>query len=296
MKVMGANLFYLIIAVFGIGLLFSCGSSKKEDKPKPVITWVEIPGGQFTMGSPDTEPARGNDEIQHQVTVSTFKMSKYEVTYKQFAAFVEATGYQTDAEKGGGKVTGSVLWINKKFETKEGVTWKCDVLGNPLTEADSSLPVVHVSCNDAMAFAKWMGCRLPTEAEWEYAVRAGTQTPFNTGKCLNAAIVNYNGAIPMPGCSPLENREKLMPVGSFQPNAFGLCDMHGNVAEWCSDWYGEYSSTPEVNPEQTVKAKGKIFRGGSWRDNAARCRSAFRDKFNPAYRYSFIGFRLVSLK
>lgn len=305
MKITTFNLIVLIAAIVAGGILTSCGGSssestgntdKKTELTKPVIQMAEIPGGTFTMGSPQSEPSRGKDETQHQVTISTFKMSKFEVTYKQFKAFVEATGYKTDAEKGSAKIKGSVLWKDGKFQEVDGICWKNNEMGNPLTDADSNRPVVHVSWNDAVAFAKWMDCRLPTEAEWEYAARGGTATPFNVGKCLKPEQVNYNGTIPYIGCKEGENRGKTIPVGSFQPNSFGLFDMHGNVAEWCSDFYGNYPTEPQTNPQGPEKGPGHLFRGGSWRDSGNRCRSAFRDKFNPSNRYCFIGFRLVSLK
>lgn len=286
----------LVAATLAVGLLSSCGGEKKAEITKPVIDWVDIPGGNFTMGSPADEPSRGDDENQFQVTISGFKISKYEITYKQFKAFVEATGYQTDAEKGTAGGKGSVLWKDKKFVTVDGITWKNDPLGNARSEADSNQPVVHVSWKDAKAFADWVGARLPTEAEWEYAARAGATTAFNNGKCLKTELVNYNGAVPLIGCRAGENRGNTVPVGSFTPNAFGLCDMHGNVAEWCEDWYGPYPTEPQTNPKGPVKGPGHIFRGGSWRDSGARCRSAFRDKFNQSNRYSFIGFRIVALK
>jgi formylglycine-generating enzyme required for sulfatase activity len=295
MRVKQVYFLLVLAATVTVGMLSSCGDSKKEEISKPVIEYADIPGGTFTMGSPAEEPSRGADENQFQVTVSSFKISKKEITYKQFKAFVDATGYQTDAEKGTAGGKGSVLWKDGKFQTVDGISWKNDPMGNPRTDADSSQPVVHVSWKDAKAFAEWIGARLPTEAEWEYAARAGATTPFNVGKCLKAEVVNYNGAIPLIGCKAGENRGKTLPVGSFAPNGFGLFDMHGNVAEWCSDAYGPYPTEPQTNPKGPEKGAGHVFRGGSWRDNGNRCRLAFRDKFNAGNRYSFIGFRVVSL-
>jgi formylglycine-generating enzyme len=225
------------------------------------IEWVSIPAGSFTMGSPLSEKDRGDRETQHKVTLNAFKMSKYEVTFEQYDAFCEATGRAKPSDNGWGR---------------------------------GKRPVINVSWHDATAFAEWMGCRLPTEAEWEYATRAGTTTPFNTGRCLSTSQANYNGNYPYDVCSKGEYRSKTMPVGSFAPNAWGLYDMHGNVWEWCRDWYGDYSTSAQTNPKGPASGSDRVMRGGSWFFNAQYCRSAYRDHFTPDYRYLDLGFRLVS--
>lgn len=153
---------------------------------KPTIEWANIPAGTFTMGSPISEPGREDCETQHSVTLSAFKMSKYEITVGQFKAFVDATGYETDAEKGTSEEWGSLIWTGRDWSYDSMVNWKYDVMGNLRPAEEYNYPVIHVSWNDASAFADWMGCRLPTESEWEYACRAGTTTPFNTGNKLTA--------------------------------------------------------------------------------------------------------------
>jgi len=261
---------------------------------KPTIEWANIPAGTFTMGSPTSEATREDFEIQHEVTLSAFKMSKYEVTVGQFKAFVDATGYVTDADKGTGKINGSSIWSGNKWKYKKGVNWKCDEKGNLRPVSDYNHPVIHVSWNDARAFADWMGCRLPTEAEWEYACRAGTTTPFNTGNCLSADEANYDGNTPFNNCALGQFKDKTMPVGSYVANAWGLFDMHGNVLEWCSDFAGPYPLEVQTNPLGPPSGESRVLRGGCWCDYAESCRSALRDNHDPDQRYDYIGFRLVS--
>ncbi len=226
---------------------------------KPDVEFVDIPGGTFIMGSPATEQGRQNDEIQHKVTLNPFKMSKYPVTFEQYDLFCEGTG-----------------------RTK------------PWGRERGNLPVSQVTWYDAQAFAEWMGCRLPTEAEFEYAARANTVTPFYTGKCLTSEQANFNGNEPYMSCEQSENRKKLLPVGSFAPNAFGLYDMHGNIWQWCSDWYGEYNIKDTLNPKGPDTGTKKVDRGGGFYDPAWRCRSAYRAGGDPpGNRGNGISFRIV---
>jgi len=230
---------------------------------KPPSAWASIPAGTFTMGSPTSEVNRFDNETQHQVTLSAFKMSKYEVTFEQYDAFCDATSREKPSDEGWGR---------------------------------GKRPVINVSWNDATAFAEWMGCRLPTEAEWEYACRAGTTTPFSTGSNLTTSQANYNGNYPYNNNAKGEYRQKTLPVGSFTANAYGLFDMHGNVWEWCSDWYGDYSSGAQTNPKGAASGSFRVCRGGSWDFYAFICRSANRFLSSPDFRYYLIGFRLVSPK
>ncbi|MGI6369176.1 MAG: formylglycine-generating enzyme family protein [Ignavibacteria bacterium] len=237
-----------VLVIFSLFLMLFVACSEEAVKPnieKPTIEWVSIPAGTFMMGSPKSEVGRGHDEIQHQVTLSAFKISKYEITFEQYDMFCEATGREKPDDAGWGR---------------------------------GKRPVINVSWHDATAFAEWLGCRLPTEAEWEYACRAGTSTTFNTGDNITTSQANYSSS-------------KTMAVGSFAPNKWGLYDMHGNVWEWCSDWYGYYSSGS--NPTGAASGSYRVFRGGSWCNIVRYCRSAYRSYNTPDYRNNNIGFRLV---
>ena len=228
---------------------------------KPTIKWVSIPAGTFMMGSPVSEVDRSDVEIQHEVKLSAFKMSAYEVTFEQYDAFCVATKREKLFDEGWGR---------------------------------GKRPVINVGWDDATAFAKWMGCRLPTEAEWEYACRAGSTTPFNTGENLTTNQANYNGNYPYNKNTTGIYREQSTEVGSFAPNAYGLYDMHGNVWEWCRDWYGDYPSTSQSNPTGPTEGDFGVLRGGSWSENARFCRTAVRFYDWLGDRPSSLGFRLVS--
>ncbi len=247
---------YLLLAFLG---LMSISKAQK----KPVIEWADIPAGTFMMGSPKGEFDRSDYEIQHQVTLKAFRMSKYEITFNQYDAFCEATGREKPDDNGWGR----------------GIR-----------------PVINVSWNDAVAFASWMGCRLPTEAEWEFACRAGTTTPFSTGDNLTTSQANYNGEFPYKNYPKGANRERTIEVGSFAPNDYGLYDMHGNVWEWVSDWYDNYSPGAQTNPQGPSSGTYKVYRGGGWNLIAQFCRSAKRRYIAPDRMFNYMGFRLAASK
>ena len=287
-------------------MLFSATLPVKAAPAALPANFVLIPGGEFTMGSPEGEVGRAAvkaayqkngwdfNETQHQVRVSKFAMSKYAVTVAEFRRFVEASGYKTDAEKEGW----SVIVSNGEVKKGEGVNWRYGVSGSVRPQSEENHPVLHVSWNDAVAYCLWLSAktgkrfRLPTEAEREYACRAGTRTAFNTGEKITIQQANF---IDEQG----QWRSGTVPVDSFAPNAWGLYNMHGNVNEWCSDWYsGTYyddckAKGTVINPVGPASGSGRVVRGGGWDGGAGNVRSAFRGNYTPGTRYIIIGFRPV---
>jgi formylglycine-generating enzyme required for sulfatase activity len=232
------------------------------------MAFVAVPPGSFVMGSPETEQHRDKDERPHRVTITKgFYMQESEVTYDQWVSVMGKRG----REKGR--------------------------LGD--------LPVVRVSWHDCIRFISRLNklgegiYRLPTEAEWEYAARAGTKTPFWWGEeidCKKALYANNKNGI--SECSPESMARGLpetgpAPAKSYAPNPWGLYDMHGNVWEWCADWYGAYADGEAVDPMGPAQGTYRVRRGGSWFKYGYLCRSANRNFAHPASRYETVGFRLV---
>jgi formylglycine-generating enzyme len=160
--------------------------------------------------------------------------------------------------------------------------------------------VEGVSWDDCQSFIKKLNqmegkdlYNFPTEAQWEYACRAGMRTPFFFGNCLSTDEANYDGNYPYSGCSKGKCRTETTPVYSFWANAWGLYDMHGNVWEWCRDWYGDYPKGSVTDPVGPSSGDFRVIRGGSWDDYARYCRSAYRDYFSPDDRDGYLGFRLL---
>ena len=254
------------------------------------IQKVSIPAGTFTMGSPVNEINYYGDQTQHEVTLSGFQMSIYEITNAQFAAFLNALGIGSDGIYAAGAFPTEplvyehwmygLIYANGKWMPAAG-------LGNR--------PIVNATWFGATEFGTFAGGRLPTEAEWEYACRANTTTPFNTGECLNNSQANYNWTVPYSTCSNSMTNypNNTQDVGTYAANAFGLFDMHGNVWEWCSDWYGTYPAAPQLNPTGADSGIARVTRGGSWPDAALSCRSANRGYTYPTSAYYNLGFRLV---
>jgi formylglycine-generating enzyme required for sulfatase activity len=220
-----------------------------------LFRWCEP--GIFLMGSPEDEPGReywSDNETQHQVTLTR--------------------GF----------------WIAETPVTQ--ALWEIFMGDNPSHFKGAERPVEYVSWDDAQRFINTLNSMkpelqlcLPTEAQWEYACRVGTTTPFSFGDNITTDQVNYNGNLPCNKGRKGEYRNQTVEIKSLPPNAWGLYQMHGNVSEWCQDWYGHQSIT-ESGPL-------RVLRGGSWFSYCRQCRSAYRFVLDSAYRASYIGFRLA---
>jgi formylglycine-generating enzyme required for sulfatase activity len=255
-----------------------------------------IKADEFLMGSPDTDKDAEDDEKpQHRVRITRpFYLGVHEVTRGQFRRFVDDSGYQTEAEKDG---KGGNGWNEeaKNFEQNPRYT-----LLNPGFDQTDEHPVVNVSWNDAVAFAEWLGkkegkaYRLPTEAEWEYACRAGTTTRYFCGDDVEALaevgnVADGTAREKYPSWNANAARDGFVytaPDGRYRSNAWGLHDMHGNVLEWCWDWYGKdfYKGSRVDDPAGPLEAAVRVIRGGGWDYSPRNCRSANRDRFTPDLR------------
>ncbi|NJN13524.1 MAG: formylglycine-generating enzyme family protein [Richelia sp. RM1_1_1] len=245
------------------------------------LEMVLIKGGTFTMGAPEDEEGSSDDERpQHQVTVPTFFMGKYQVTQAQW------------------KAAANLPQVERELQPE------------PSNFKGDNRPVEQVSWYDAVEFCARLSNHtgrkysLPSEAEWEYACRAGTTTPFHFGETITSELANYNANYTYGASPEGEYREETTPVGSFGvANVFGLYDMHGNVWEWClDDWHDNYEGAPEngsawfVSEDDNLSQKqGRaVLRGGSWSNDPQYCRSAFRYySFARVDFNSFLGFRVV---
>ncbi len=229
---------------------------------KQTFRWIQP--GTFLMGSPEDERQRNAErETQHEVTLTR--------------------GY----------------WLADTACTQ--ALWQAVMGDNPSEfKDDPANPVEQVSWDDVQTFldrlnelVPGLAADLPSEAQWENACRAGTTTPFSFGENITPEQVNYEGNSPYADGKKGEFRGHTVPVKSLPPNPWGLYEMHGNVIEWCADWYGDYPAGPQIDPSGSPEGVKRVLRGGSWNDNGRHCRAANRGRIEPGYRDFTIGFRLA---
>jgi formylglycine-generating enzyme required for sulfatase activity len=264
-------------------------AAKKENLPKNLknsigMKLVLIKPGKFTMGSPanesEREPFDEGSERQHEVEITKhFYMGVCEVTQAQYRKVMGENPSWFSASGGG----------RDKVQSQD----------------TSEFPVENVSWHDAVAFCKKLSeqpdekqagrlYHLPTEAEWEYACRGGVRSPFHCGGSLSSRQANFNGDFPYGGAPKGPYLGRTTTVGSYQPNAFGLYDMHGNVWEWCADWYAtDYNPNDRQDPQGPATGIRRVLRGGLWCLSGNYCRAAFRGHVGPGLRGSGVGFRVV---
>ena len=260
-----------------------------QQHPAPA-NMVRINGGTFSMGSPSRERDRQKNEgPQRQVTVSSFFMGKHQVTQREWQ---EVTGTNPSHIRGDNLPVENVTWFDvieycNLLSRREGLTPAYTITGRtPATGYPITAATVTWNRNAN-------GYRLPTEAEWEYACRAGTKTPFSTGNNITTGQANYDGNYPYNNNAKGEYRQRTTPVGSFAANPWGLHDMHGNVWEWCWDWYDGYPSGAQRDPAGAVSGYYRVMRGGSCCRHGRLLRSAFRYGSHPDGWSIDYGFRLV---
>jgi formylglycine-generating enzyme required for sulfatase activity len=260
------------------------------------LPMLHLPAGRFLMGSPADEPGRYVDEgPQHEVQLKEFFLSQTPITQAQWRAVAQ--------------------WQRREYE--DGELWPEALDADPVAKLDDAerfageqRPVVNVSWHDAMAFCQRLRLRtgknytLPSEAQWEYACRAGTTTPFHCGATISTKLANYDGSDVYGDGEKGDYRQQTTDVFSFPANAWGLHDMHGNVWEWCADhWHDNYEGAPEDGRAWIdEEAKGnkndmdrRLLRGGSWFSIPGYCRSAYRNDGPPGFRSNSIGFRVCCL-
>ena len=256
-----------------------------------------IPAGDFMMGSSE---GRDDEQPVHRVSLDAFYLDKYEVTNALFQKFVEKSNYETTAERQG-RAAG--VTPDGEWDIISGANWLRPEGGETVFESNrAEHPVVSISWYDADAYCRWVDKRLPTEAEFEYASRAGTRTIYwwgdgSPGSRRVANIADESSKRRFPSLPIMEGYddgyERTAPVGSFDPNPWGLYDMIGNVWEWTADWYAEdyYRNSPERNPIGPLSGQYKVLRGGSWHNGPLGVRAAYRRSSQPAYPYDHIGCR-----
>jgi formylglycine-generating enzyme len=296
------NLLLFSLALFLLTL--SCGNDKKsptgpDDNPHDIsgINFIAIPGGTFRMGDIS---GKGNeyDLPVHNIQLSGFEMSIYEVTNSQYAAYLNEALESGRISATSRSVTGKTGdWKDQKYAELDDSHSDIDFSEGAFAvrEGRENNPVYEVTWFGAKAFVEYYGFNLPTEAEWEYACRAGTESIFYTGSRLSYDGNKSSFDLDDAGWYRDNSDDDTHPVGLKVPNDFGLFDMHGNVLEWCSDWYGEsyYSSSPSKNPTGPDSGSDRILRGGGCRNFAYVCTSALHIGFPPEASQRDVGFRVV---
>jgi formylglycine-generating enzyme required for sulfatase activity len=317
---MSTNRILAALLIAGLANFVHAQEQGKKDKERPSVTnsigmkLVLIPKGEFKMGSEELI----SEKPIHQVRLTKdFYLAAHHVTVGQFKAFVKDAAYKSEAEtkKNGIGFSAESKWL----DNKGAYTWR-----NPGFEQADDHPVVCVSWNDAVAFCKWLSAkesktyRLPAEAEWEYACRAGTTTRFSCGE-EDASLKGYANladlalkpkvqeGIEEKNAAPKGNNSGgiakfddgyvfTSPVGKFKPNPWGLYDMHGNAWTWCSDFSARYTDGLQIDPPgpaAPMAGMGRVIRGGTWFIGPLRCRSANRVQRDPVASFCFIGFRVA---
>ena len=263
--------FFVLFSLVLVGLSHPAWSQAPSEKPGKLknsigMEFASIPAGKFLMGTPETEKERDPNETRHEVTLTQgFRLGVHEVTQGQY----------------------------------EQVMGK-----NPSYFKGAMLPVETVSYEDALEFCQKLSdlpaekavgrkYRLPTEAEWEYCSRAGTSTPFHFGHEMKGTQANCDGNFPYGTTEKGPYLKKTSPVGSYPANAWGLHDMHGNVWEWCQDWYGGYPEGPMNDPQGSEIGHYRVLRGGAWSNAAKDCRASKRNGATQDNHTSHCGFRLL---
>ena len=294
----------LLLTLLFVCSLAACSQNENKDDAVTVptedntleVTEMDIPdnfvlikGGTFQMGSPESEAWRSADETQHSVTVSDFYISRYELTQKEYE---EITGNNPSNFSGENLPVENISWLDAV------------AFCNTRSEKEGLTPAYTIDGQNVSWDRSANGYRLPTEAEWEYACRAGTTTPFYMENSPSAEEANYYGHYPYEiednyfsqgnlQVQPGEYRQTTIEVGSFSENPYGLYDMHGNVGEWVWDYYGEYPVEEQTDPAGAASGTLRVYRGGGWNDFAKNMRSAYRATLEQNKGSFNIGIRLV---
>lgn len=254
-------LFSTIIMVFVTFTILGYGCSQEGDKTATGVEsadWALVNGGTFEMGDYIGDGYSDQRPV-HNVKLDSYYIMKKEVTVAQFEKFINETGYKTLADRTGS----SEVWLENSRKSKENTNWRCNEIGEQRKQEEYNHPVVHVTWDDANEYCKWLSkkegktVRLPTEAEWEYAAREEGKRVKFAGTDEEAAFLDYSWI-------STNSKDKSQPVATKKPNSLGIYDMNGNVAEWCGDYYSDYTSENKANPKGPATGDYRVIRGSSW--------------------------------